>query len=97
MELVKKLFGVMMLAVAAWMLTRITPERLTLVLWAVPAFALAWLLWTQNATRSRPVGFGAAPRGGCRRPVRRQRSPQGLPSATPIRSPRCPFRPQPYP
>ena len=58
MELVKKLFGVMMLAVAAWMLARITPERLTLVLWAIPAFALAWLLWTQKATRSKPVGFG---------------------------------------
>jgi thiol:disulfide interchange protein DsbD len=58
MELVKKLFGVMMLAVAAWMLSRITPERLTLLLWAVPALALAYLLWTQKATRSRPVGFG---------------------------------------
>ncbi len=58
MELVKKLFGVMMLAVAAWMLARITPERLTLVLWAVPAAALAWLLWTQQATRSRAVAFG---------------------------------------
>jgi thiol:disulfide interchange protein DsbD len=57
MELVKKLFGVMMLAVAAWMLARITPERLTLVLWAVPALALAWLLWRQQATRSKPVGF----------------------------------------
>ena len=58
MDLVKKLFGVMMLAVAAWMLARITPERLTLVLWAVPAAALAWLLWTQRATRSQAVGFG---------------------------------------
>jgi thioredoxin:protein disulfide reductase len=58
MELVKKLFGVMMLAVAAWMLARITPERLTLLLWAVPAAALAWLLWTQQATRSRAVAFG---------------------------------------
>ncbi len=57
MELVKKLFGVMMLAVAAWMLARITPERLTLLLWAVPAAALAWLLWTQHATRSRASGF----------------------------------------
>jgi thioredoxin:protein disulfide reductase len=58
MELVKKLFGVMMLAVAAWMLSRITPDRLTLVLWAIPALALAWLLWTQKATRSKTVGFG---------------------------------------
>jgi thioredoxin:protein disulfide reductase len=58
MELVKKLFGVMMLAVAAWMLARITPERLTLVLWAVPTLALAGLLWTQQATRSKAVGGG---------------------------------------
>ncbi|MBS0579972.1 MAG: protein-disulfide reductase DsbD [Proteobacteria bacterium] len=56
MELVKKLFGVMMLAVAAWMLARITPDRLTLVLWSVPALALAWLLWRQRATRTRPAG-----------------------------------------
>ncbi len=46
MELVKKLFGVMMLAVAAWMLARIVPDRVALVLWAVPALLLAWLLWT---------------------------------------------------
>ncbi|HEY1492214.1 MAG TPA: protein-disulfide reductase DsbD [Steroidobacteraceae bacterium] len=57
MELVKKLFGVMMLAVAAWMLARITPERLTLLLWAVPAVAMAWLLWTQRATRSKVSAF----------------------------------------
>ena len=50
MELVKKLFGVMMLAVAAWMLVRIVPDRVALVLWAVPALLLAWLLWT--GTRS---------------------------------------------
>ncbi len=50
MELVKKLFGVMMLAVAAWMLARIVPDRVALVLWAVPALLLAWLLW--NGTRS---------------------------------------------
>ncbi len=52
MELVKKLFGVMMLAVAAWMLARIVPDRVALVLWAVPALLLAWLLWT--GTRSVP-------------------------------------------
>ncbi len=48
MELVKKLFGVMMLAVAAWMLARIVPERVVLSLWAVPALILAWLLWSQT-------------------------------------------------
>ena len=52
MDLVKKLFGVLMLAVAVWMLARIVPERLTLVLWAVPALILAWLLWS-NGIRER--------------------------------------------
>jgi thioredoxin:protein disulfide reductase len=52
MDLVKKLFGVMMLAVAAWMLARIVPERMALALWAVPALILAGLLWSQTRTRS---------------------------------------------
>jgi thiol:disulfide interchange protein DsbD len=52
MELVKKLFGVMMLAVAAWMLARIVPERVVLSLWAVPALILAWLLWSQTRGHS---------------------------------------------
>jgi thiol:disulfide interchange protein DsbD len=56
MDLVK-LFGVMMLAVAAWMLARIVPERLALLLWAVPAFILAWLLWSPMRQRS-PVVLG---------------------------------------
>jgi thioredoxin:protein disulfide reductase len=52
MELVKKLFGVMMLAVAAWMLARVVPDRFSLILWAVPALVLAWLLWSQTRTRA---------------------------------------------
>jgi len=52
MELVKKLFGVMMLAVAAWMLARIVPERVVLSLWAVPTLILAWLLWSQTRGHS---------------------------------------------
>jgi thiol:disulfide interchange protein DsbD len=48
MDTVKKLFGVMMLAVAAWMLARIVPERLTLLLWAIPALICAWLLWSET-------------------------------------------------
>jgi thiol:disulfide interchange protein DsbD len=52
MDLVKKLFGVMMLAVAAWMLARIVPERVVLTLWAVPALILAWLLWSQTRGHS---------------------------------------------
>jgi thiol:disulfide interchange protein DsbD len=52
MDLVKKLFGVLMLAVAVWMVARILPERVTLVLWAVPALILAWLLWSATRTGS---------------------------------------------
>ncbi len=47
MDTVKKLFGVLMLGVAAWMFARIVPERWALLLWAVPALAAAWLLWTE--------------------------------------------------
>lgn len=52
MDTVKKLFGVMMLAVAAWMLARIIPERLSLLLWAIPALVCAWLLLTEIRKRS---------------------------------------------
>ena len=55
MDFVKKLFGAMMLAVAAWMLARIVPERVALLLWAVPALALAWLLWFELKSRSATV------------------------------------------
>jgi thioredoxin:protein disulfide reductase len=66
MDLVKKLFGVMMLAVAAWLLARIVPERVALALWAVPALILAGLLWSQTRTRTaaawalRAAGVAAA-------------------------------------
>ena len=46
MDTVKKLFGVLMLGVAAWMLVRVVPDSLTLVLWSVPALAAAWVLWS---------------------------------------------------
>lgn len=52
MDTVKKLFGVLMLAVAAWMLARVVPERVALMLWAIPAFIGAWLLWTETRKRS---------------------------------------------
>jgi len=45
MDTVKQLFGVLMLGVAAWMLARIVPERFSLLLWAVPAFAATLILW----------------------------------------------------
>jgi thiol:disulfide interchange protein DsbD len=47
MDTVKKLFGVLMLAVAAWMLARVIPERWSLILWAIPALICAWIVWTE--------------------------------------------------
>jgi thiol:disulfide interchange protein DsbD len=55
MDFVKKLFGVMMLGVAAWMLARIVPDRAALLLWAVPALTLAWLVWFELRMRSAAV------------------------------------------
>ena len=52
MDLVKKLFGVLMLAVAVWMLARIVPGPVALALWSVPALILAWLLWSGIRERS---------------------------------------------
>jgi thioredoxin:protein disulfide reductase len=45
MDTVKNLFAVLFLAVAAWMLSRIVPGWAVLLLWAVPAFVLAWVFW----------------------------------------------------
>jgi len=52
MDLVKKLFGVLMLAVAVWIIERLVPERLGLALWSVPALILAWLLLATFRERS---------------------------------------------
>jgi thiol:disulfide interchange protein DsbD len=49
MDGVKRLFGVLMLAMAAWMVTRIVSDRAALVLWAVPAIAAAVVLWNFRA------------------------------------------------
>jgi thiol:disulfide interchange protein DsbD len=49
METVKKIFGVLLLAVAVWMLARILPERGTHALWAVPALLGAGVLWGLRA------------------------------------------------
>jgi len=46
MDSVKRLFGALMLALAAWMLARIVPERWTLLLFAAPAIAAAIVLWS---------------------------------------------------
>ena len=53
MDFIKKLFGAMMLGVAAWMLARIVPERVALLLWALPVLSLAWLLGF--ALKARPA------------------------------------------
>ncbi|MCC7461685.1 MAG: protein-disulfide reductase DsbD [Gammaproteobacteria bacterium] len=45
MDAIKKLFGVLMLAMAAWMLARILPARATLLAFAIPAVLGAWVLW----------------------------------------------------
>lgn len=45
MDSVKRLFGALMLALAAWMLGRIVPERWTLLLFSIPAIAAAIVLW----------------------------------------------------
>jgi thiol:disulfide interchange protein DsbD len=58
MDTVKKLFGVMMLAVAVWMLARIVTEQVALLLWAVPALICAWILWTQTRKLS-PLGISS--------------------------------------
>jgi thiol:disulfide interchange protein DsbD len=53
MDDVKKLFGAMMLAMAAWMLARVLPPAATLFAFAVPALITAWVLWrftTRNVT-----------------------------------------------
>ncbi len=66
MDLVKRLFGALMLAVAAWMLVRIVPERLDLLVWAVPALVAAVALWQgASALRGRvlPVRLAAAAAG----------------------------------
>jgi thiol:disulfide interchange protein DsbD len=66
MDTVKNLFGVLFLAVAAWMLARIVPDWAVLLLWAVPAFVLAWVLWRATfrsagaRNTSRALAAGAA-------------------------------------
>jgi thiol:disulfide interchange protein DsbD len=46
MDSVKRLFGALMLALAAWMLDRIVPARWSLLLFAIPAGAAAVVLWS---------------------------------------------------
>src|ERR1700676_4022293 len=46
MDGVKRLFGALMLALAAWMLSRIVPARWTLLLFVIPAIVAAIVLWS---------------------------------------------------
>jgi thiol:disulfide interchange protein DsbD len=61
MDTVKQAFGVMMLAVAAWMLTRIVPDRFNLLLFAVPVFAAAIVLWGIAARGTKKLQERAGP------------------------------------
>jgi len=56
MDGVKRIFGVLMLAMAAWMLARIVPPRGELLLYAVPAFAAAVVLWGMRGALWLPRG-----------------------------------------
>jgi thiol:disulfide interchange protein DsbD len=49
MDGIKAVFGVMLLAVAVWMLSRIVPGPVTLGLWAVLAFISGFCLWTMGS------------------------------------------------
>jgi thiol:disulfide interchange protein DsbD len=44
MDTVKQVFGALMLAVAVWMLSRLLPERVTMLAWIVPLAALVIIL-----------------------------------------------------
>jgi len=52
MDTIKKSVGVLMLAVAAWMLSRLVEDRWSLLLWAVPASIGAGLLFSEVKTRA---------------------------------------------
>jgi thioredoxin:protein disulfide reductase len=49
MDTVKQLFGAMMLGVAAWMLSRLVADRIALLLYVIPALAVAVVLWRQRS------------------------------------------------
>jgi thioredoxin:protein disulfide reductase len=57
MDGIKRLFGALMLAMAAWMLARIVSDRVALALWAVPLLAAAVVLWRFRARAWLPQGI----------------------------------------
>ena len=54
METIKNLFGVMFIGVAVWLLTRIVPGTIGVMLWAIPLAALAWVLWRAKPKKNGP-------------------------------------------
>jgi len=62
MDTVKAVFGVMLLAVAIWMLSRILPGPITLALWAALAFLSGYALVAHGGRE--PVGGAAIVRRG---------------------------------
>ncbi|MEO8017375.1 MAG: protein-disulfide reductase DsbD [Pseudomonadota bacterium] len=62
METIKNLFGVMFLAVAAWLLSRLITNWIVMVIWAVPVLIAAWVLWRgfKPGTTARIVGRALA-------------------------------------
>jgi thiol:disulfide interchange protein DsbD len=62
MDTVKQVFGVMLLGVAIWMLSRIVPGPVTLGLWAALAFVCGFVLLVRGGAPGRG-GFDAVRRG----------------------------------
>ena len=48
MDLIKHLFGALMLGVACWMMSRITPDNYAGLLWLIPTAAVAAVLWIDS-------------------------------------------------
>jgi hypothetical protein len=84
MDTVKQFFGILMLGVAIWMISRIVPPAVTLGLWAVLAFVTGyWLLFM--GTKGGGVALHQPGRGG----HRGQRTRDELPAHQELRRTRC--------
>ncbi len=59
MDTVKQLFGAIMLGVAAWMLSRLVSDRVSLLLYSLPLLAAVIVLWRQRS-RGAPRLLGRA-------------------------------------
>ena len=56
MEKIKQVFGLMMLGLAIWMLDRILPPQITMLLWAALAIGTAWVLGAFRGAKTPLVG-----------------------------------------